>query len=126
MIMENLITRENFKKYFKLPLVHDEYAPCMVWDSDDNRALDFTFDDKENQVKIVKLLNGELDKESYIKGEFTHKGGEIYLDGSKLLMVRSWGRLTGTGGGLGLSTDKAAEIQDGFCDWIINTLKGEP
>jgi len=114
---------ENFKKYFGFPLVHDDYASFIVWDSDDNRAFDFIHDDEADQSRIVSILNSDSDNTPSISGEFRHEGGEIFLDGHKLLMVRSWGRLTGTGGGLGLSAEKAIEIQDEFCDWIINKLK---
>lgn len=112
---------QEFNKYFKLPLVHDDIASFMVWDSDDNRAFDFCFDDKETQKKIVNKLNGKESKS--IDNELSFEDGFVYADGIKLLFIRSWGRLTGTGGGLGLSPEKAAEIQDGFCQWIIDTLK---
>ena len=111
----------DFKKYFILPLVHDEYATCMVWDSDDNRAFDFCISDEETQKRIVNKLNGKEKKR--VDNELMFGDGYVYADGEKLLFVRSWGRLTGTGGGLGLKHEKAAEIQDEFCKWIIETLK---
>ena len=111
---------EDFKKYFKLPLVQDEYAPFMVWDNDNNRAFDFLIDDRKEIRDIFKILS---DEDAGIKGELTHDDGDVLLDGTPILMVRSWGRLTGTGGGLGLSSVKATEIQDQFCEWIIDNLK---
>ena len=38
-----------------------------------------------------------------------------------IFCVRGWGGLTGTGA-LNLSQDKAAKIQDDFCDFIEETL----
>lgn len=110
-----------FEKYFKLPLVQDDYAPKMVWTESYDRAFDFERTVKSGDAKkIVSKLNGAIDGK--LEGELTHSDGYVYLDGEKLLFIRSWGRLTG-GGALNLSPEKAVEIQDDFCEWIIEKLK---
>jgi hypothetical protein len=109
------------EKYFKLPLESDEVDPSMVFTADYDRAFDFLIENSKSKIAILEKLNGNITK-SMDAHELTHKGGEIYVDGIKLLRIRSWGRLTGTGGGLGLSTEKAVEVQDSFAQWIIDTL----
>jgi len=37
------------------------------------------------------------------------------------MLIRGWGYLIGTGG-LNLSAEKAAKIQDDFGNWIVETL----
>lgn len=39
----------------------------------------------------------------------------------KIMLVRGWGYLIGTGG-LNLSAEEAAKIQDDFGNWIVETL----
>lgn len=114
-----------FKKYFKLPLKSDPYSKKIVWTTDNDRAFDFKRSgvSPEDMKNILDKLNGEGHK--VIKGELTHSEGIISLNGEEIITIRSWGRLTGTGGGLGLSVNKACEIQDDFCDWIIEKLKDE-
>lgn len=110
-----------FEKYFKLPLIQSDYNPKMVWTQDENRAFDFKITVSRSDSKnIVNCLNGLTNKK--IDGVLTHKGGTISLDGTEILFIRSWGRLTGVGGGLGLKLEKAAAIQDDFCEWIIEQL----
>ena len=49
--------------------------------------------------------------------------GWIYdADNMHALDVRGWGRLTGTGGGLGIQEDEAAEIQDAFQQHVVDAL----
>ena len=114
----------NWEEYFKLPLIQDDISSKMIWDADHNRAFDFESNViKDHSKAIVMKLNGLSDK--VITNKLTHADGYIYLDGAKLLFIRSWGRLTG-GGALSLKPDIAAEIQDNFCAWIIHTLSTKP
>lgn len=110
----------DFKEYFKFPLRQDEYAPFIVWTADNERAFDFCISDKEIMTKIMNVLSG--DSEKRIQQIITHKDGILFIGDNKLLMIRSWGHLTGQGGGLGLSSERATEIQNEFCEWIIETL----
>lgn len=110
-----------FEKYFSLPLEAEDYAPSMVWTKEYDRAFDILSGDTESKKNIVLKLNGEIDKS--IKNELTYEDGTIFIDGLKFINIRSWGRLTGTGGGLGLHPNKAAEIQDDFAKWIIEKLQ---
>jgi len=125
-----------FKKYFKLPLQFS-YGFTKVSTDDNNMAFDFVsswlkiengFNLTDSQKGlIVEIINGEdfkLPKEL----SFTIDGeANVHLlqngkDKGIILFIRSWGRLTGTGGGLGLSEDKAIEIQDSFGEYIIEKL----
>ena len=54
-----------------------------------------------------------------------HEDGYILIQKDdkwyKIMLIRGWGYLIGTGG-LNLSADKAAKIQDDFGNWIVETL----
>lgn len=115
-----------FRDYFKFPL---KRSYSKVFTDDFGMAFDFVFPmlvpdaftiSDENKDKLVKILNGE---EASIepKVNIEHKNGIIYADNREFLWIRSWGRLTGTGG-YKLSTEKAAQIQDEFGQFIVNTL----
>jgi hypothetical protein len=108
------------EKYFKLPLKQDGYAPFIVWTSDDCRAFDFLIDDKDSQSRLIKKLNGEINEN--VENNLKYMNGEIFIDSTILLRIRSWGRLVG-GGACGLSFKEASEIQDSFGAWIIKTLQ---
>ena len=111
----------SFRHYYELPLEQDDVDHQMVWTKDYNRAFDFANNVSEQDAKkIVDKLNGKV-KEA-LEGKLSHEAGEIFLDGQMLLYIRSWGRLTG-GGALNLKPQRAALIQDDFCEWIIKTLK---
>ena len=113
-----------YQEYFQLPLTMSEFSYKIVWTDDHNRAFDFNCSvSKEDAMKVVDKLNGNYDKK--IDGELSYDGkGHILLNGIQILFIRSWGRLTG-GGALNLPAKEAAEIQDSFAEWIINTLTKE-
>ena len=48
---------------------------------------------------------------------------EIFYNDKFAFCIRGWGKLTGTGGGLNLSTDEAMKIQDEFAKWVLQTLQ---
>jgi hypothetical protein len=108
----------DYKKHFTLPLQSEEGYNSIVFDKDYNRAFDIINCENKDCLKIMNSINGE---DYSINDKLTHKGGSVYLNGKEFIRVRSWGRLTGIGG-LNLHPDKAAEIQDSFCDFIIKQL----
>lgn len=117
-----------FEKYYKFPLVRDDWG-TYVWDSEHNMALMFTTDkDDDNhfdklQQDIVKAVNTGF-KEISLDGKvFTNPNfdDEIFMDGEYLMCIRGWGYLTGTGG-YNLSNSKAADIQNSLIEFILEQL----
>ncbi len=79
--------------------------------------------------KVIKKLNGEIDKKLPEGTFFSVKEDEpvyiLYTDKthSKVptLLVRGWGRLHGIGG-LNLPIEEAVKVQNDFIQWIVKTL----
>jgi hypothetical protein len=114
------------EKYFKPPFSLP-YGHTKVFTSDSQMAFDFvskTFEptaceiSNEDKQKLLDILNGS-DTVYTTKLDFAYKNGTITLNGNPFVWIRSWGRLTGTGGGLGLSVNEATEIQNSFGNYII-------
>jgi len=116
-----------YKEYFKFPL-QLKYG-IKVMTEDYNMAFDFIPKflepsalelDDDTKEHLVKILNGEnlLLKEKLV---FHREGTVIYVNHRPLIMIRSWGRLTGIGG-YNLPPDEAVKIQDSFGDFIVSTL----
>ncbi len=76
----------------------------------------------EMMNKLADILNGAKTPAS--ARDYTYNAPEILLDGKRLLVVRGWGHLTGTGA-LNLDHKVAADIQDRFAQWVISKLKGQ-
>lgn len=113
---------EIFKKYYSLPLELDKYTKRKVWTKDDDMAFDFEMETPTNLAEeIVNKLNNK--KSEIVLSNLRYNDGYIYHNDSKLLFIRSWGRLIGQGAsGLGLSQQEAINIQDSFGNWIIKKL----
>lgn len=128
----------NFKEVYKLPLKYAEICPFMVLTADDQRAFDFEWQawptyEKEEKIDgksihdIIAKLNGDdsIILENYYN--FSYNNGEIWAFSTKakkkkhIMLIRGWGRLTGTGG-LHLKVEDAAKIQDDFGQYIVETL----
>lgn len=112
---------EEFKKYYKFPLKHDSDYRIKIMTDDYGMALDWLVDIADHlKDSLLNALNGKLDKWNP-SGKFTLDKGYIYYNNKKILCVRGWGRLTGTGG-YHLPEDKAAEIQDAFAEYCVEML----
>ena len=114
------------EKYFKPPFSFP-FGHTKVFTRESQMAFDFVskmFEptacemSKEDKQSLLDILNGS-DKKITTKLDFGYINGTITLNGNPFIWIRSWGRLTGTGGGLGLSEDKAKEIQDSFANFLI-------
>lgn len=106
---------------FELPF----QADCLgVYIYDDNERVVLNVGvDEDYRLKILNVLNGG--KEYFIHLPFTAEDGRIRDSAGKVvLVVRGWGYLTGTGG-LNLSPEEAAKIQDELQEWIVNKLNGK-
>jgi len=119
-----------YKDYFKKPFKF-LFGQTKVFTSDNQIAFDFvpkmiepdayimSFEDKQG---IIDIING-AEKKINNNFKFKCECGTIFLNEKPFIWIRSWGRLTGTGGGLGLSSEKAKEIQDSFANFIIKKLE---
>jgi len=110
---------KDFRTYYSLPLVKDEVVN-WVWDSKDSFVFQFEFHDKDKQQVLLDAINGD----KLLEGEavFRHDSGIISSDNeAKLILIRGWGRLTGTGG-FNLEPEQAAHVQDTFAEFIVNQL----
>jgi hypothetical protein len=106
-------------KYFKPPFKFS-FGSTKVFTDDFCMAFDFECDgmSKDDKQGLIDILNGE-DKKFTNDFKFEYIGDDIKLNGNPFACVRSWGRLTGTGGGLGLPPSVAADIQDSFAIFIV-------
>lgn len=125
------MSKVNFKEVWKLPFKYDEWG--YIWTSE--REMVFTFDDSVIEKKVngvikmdntfaynfTNLLNGK-DGEK-ISGLEVKDGCDLYMDGKYIGCFRGWGHLTGIGG-LNLSDEDAAEVQDEFiADCLTKLMK---
>lgn len=123
----------DFKKVYKLPL-EKFVGTFKVLHANGHMAFDFLTnygnEDEnvlcvvpESQTKIINILNGEDDQK--VTKPLKYENGYIFIQKNdkwyKIIVLRGWGYLIGAGG-LNLSAEEAAKIQDDFGNWIVNTL----
>jgi hypothetical protein len=113
-----------WKDVFTPPFKTDGYCNNRIYDSKGRFSLN-SFVGKALTKTILQKLNGELSKMVH-NGTFVYKNGYIVFEHNNegkinVLLIRAWGRLTGTGG-LNLRPDVAAKLQDDFAQWIVETL----
>lgn len=108
----------NWRTYYKLPLRYDW---GYVWACNEIIALRFdtSFDTTDGQ-KAVDKLNGHGD---FKIPDLNFDGIDFFDGDTYIFCIRSWGGLTGNGGGLGLSGSEAAIIQDTFSEYVFKKLK---
>lgn len=119
-----------FQDYFKPPFKF-WFGATKVFTNDDQIAFDFVpkmiepdaYDmSLEDKQGIIDIINGS-DKKIKNDFKFRYEVGTIFLNDKPFIWIRSWGRLTGQGGGLGLSPDVASKIQESFANFIIEKLE---
>lgn len=111
---------ESFRDVWQLPLHVDEYSNTYAWSANNVMAITFATDDDILIRAIVDRINGG---DVELEGEWQRSGTTFYRDGGAVFIIRGWGHLIG-GGALRLPVEKAAQIQDEFCDFILSQLKG--
>ena len=125
---------KDWTECYKLPLHLDLYG-CYAFDADGGMALscfNYKYDERGNYMAgeqerikhIVDIINGE--KPSDFESEWELDENEtcqINYKGEFQFLVRGWGHLTGCGG-LNLPAELAAEMQDGFINYILGRLNG--
>ena len=101
----------DFNKVWERPFTQDGWG--YVWSK--NRVMVFTFDYGINEdvyEQFTSLLNDEDGVEPF-KDFHIEDGCELFWHDAYVGSFRGWGHLTGTGG-LNLSEEDAAEVQDAF------------
>ena len=113
------------KDIYQFPLSHDwgrvrdaKYQFVFQFESKFDKEGNFAQGWKEFENRVVSCLNGNPEK---FKHPFEAKDGEIFTNGIHVMTIRGWGNLTGIGAH-NLPHDEAANIQDTFCQFIIETL----
>lgn len=108
---------QTWQDIYELPLKYD----MITYAFSANDTMTLMFDEKINlgkSLNIVRKIN-EPNFE-YNLENLTHKGCDFYQNDKYIFCVRGWGYLTGY---LGLSEEKALEIQNGFIEYIYNQIK---
>lgn len=114
---------ENFKKYYKFPLHADDMG-IYVRTIDYEMALMFTVGlDDDTIHNIIDKLNGKSNKSVVYPLWRIKRGTEIWYDNTKVMIIRGWGMLHGTGNCCyGLPEEEAIKIQDEFAKYVVDTL----
>lgn len=127
-----------WNEFFKFPLMIDEHGGWVIaqpgklgyrwaWDWIENDFIcEYPIGVNRGSAlakNIVSFVNGETDKRpDYIWSADEYDPCVICINGQPCMEIRSWGELTG---GLHLSQQEAAKIQDDFKNFIINKLNGK-
>lgn len=110
----------NFKDYFDISEIKGGDF-IYIYDNNYNTIFQYTcYLDKDTENKILDKLNNRVNK------NFEHKfdivdNEYISYNNNKILLVRSWGYLTGTGG-CNLSSEDAIKVQSQLLEYIKNKL----
>ena len=113
----------NYTDIWKRPFTYDDYG--YVWSK--NTVMTFTVDmdmmEREEQNmhdfcnNMVAALNGDECKK--YPGLHIKDGCDLYKDNKLIGYFRGWGHLTG---GLGLSEEKAANLQDELINEVLSKI----
>ena len=117
---------EIWKEVYKLPLVdsfidkHDRFRSGRILDSKSQFVFQFLNASNKSQERALAAINGtsKIGREHSV---FIHEAGYISINGTKVILIRGWGNLTGTGGHR-FTPEKAATVQDTFAEFIVRQL----
>ena len=107
----------NWKNVYELPFHNDLSCDIYVKDSNNKTVFNKTFNDIELSERLIGKLNGFNND----KFNATIDGNWISIDNRRMLLIRGWGRLTGTSA-LSLSSKEACNIQNEFGKWVVSKL----
>lgn len=125
---------KDWTECYKLPL-HLALYNIYAFDADGGMALscfNYKYDERGNYMAgeperikhIVDIINGEKPSDFEPEWELDeNETCQINYKGEFQFLVRGWGHLTGCGG-LNLPGELAAEMQDGFINYILDRLNG--
>lgn len=112
----------NFKDIYKLPLKIDSLRNDYIYSANGMK----TFNVVTNNVSLVKrvlnIINGETDDK--IKSEVNYSYGYIYINNRRIFYIQGYDKLINKEK-MNLSSHHAILLQDEFCNWVVNKLKGE-
>ena len=126
---------KDWRDCYKLPLHLDDYC-VYAWDAENGMALsnfNLKYDEEGNYLHgeqerikhIIDVINGDCSSDFEPEWDISNdEPCKITYKGKQQFLVRGWGHLTGCGS-LNLPAKLAAEIQDGFINYIIDKLNGE-
>lgn len=103
-------------KYFKLPF---ESSLVYIRDANHKTVFNWLVEDEELRKKIIDAINTES---TLGLGNVVVDDPRIMLDGKPILIVRGWGYLTGTGGGLGLDREEAIKEQMEVLNYVAKCI----
>lgn len=112
-----------FRDVYKFPLSPmDELTYFVYADRGLHHVFDFIIESEAGMKVILDILNDR--SRAKMSGKLTYDkfSGCVYVNGKELLEIRGWEYLTGAGG-LNLSAEEAAKIQDEFGNWICKKLQ---
>lgn len=109
-----------FENIYQMPLHIDENCPIYVLSSNKVKVFNILIDDIDKINEMLSVING-IKQKIYENVEYANQ--RIIVNGTPTFLVRGWGYLTGIGT-LNLSSSIATKIQDEFCSFIVNKLKG--
>lgn len=118
----------DWKDIYKLPLkdshvdLEHNWRSGRINDAKGNFVFQFSKVTQDSQQKLLDIINGvdrKLEKECF----FIYDKGDIVenLSSRKVIKIRGWGNLTGSGGH-NLSGEDGAKVQDTFADYIVERL----
>lgn len=125
---------KDWSECYKLPLHLDDYC-CFAWDADGSMALscfNLKYDEEGNYLHgeqerikhIIDVINGDCSSDFEPEWDLSNdEPCKITYKGEYQFLVRGWGHLIGCGA-LNLPTKLAAEMQDGFINYILDRLNG--
>lgn len=118
---------KTFRDIYELPLKPTSHS--WVYDNRSNFVFQFepkfTKDGdyikgwKNFEKNVIDKLNGN--QEIVLNEKFTHVDGKIFYKDIHVMTIRGWGNLTGIGAH-NLPEKEAANIQDTFAEWMVETL----
>lgn len=111
---------KNWEQYYTLPFSIDENCGIYVRDKFNRVVFNKLERNPELFDQIIKKLNGESNQS--FKGNVELDGCYIKIDNRRVMLIRGWGRLTGSGG-FRLSSQDACVVQDEFGNWVVEQLK---
>lgn len=119
---QNWIRMKKWDDVYHLPVRVDDGG--WIFDDGGNFVAQFVVEWKDLIEKVIDCINGTYT----LKGrtsKFIYKDGVIQAEnGSKLILIRGWGNLTG-GGAMNLPVEDAQNIQDTFAEFIISRLTAQ-
>lgn len=124
---------KDWTECYRLPLHLDDYC-VFAWDADGGMALSsfqLKYDEEGNYLPgererikhIIDVINGDCSSDFESEWKLSDDPCKITYKGEYQFLVRGWGHLIGCGA-LNLPTKLAAEMQDGFINYILDRLNG--